>query len=150
MGTTQLKKMKIFKFLSLAVSVAVAQYNPNPVDPGPDPVIPDGISCFHCDAANMTHCMDIGEMKACPENAQSCMVEARKRGGELESICMGCKSPVACNDNKKQNFKGKWAARQCKPWNWASLGASVCRQCCNTDGCELELGNTMPTQPADW
>ena len=34
---------------------------------------------------------------------------------------MGCKSPVACNDNKKQNFKGKWANRQCKPWNWGTL-----------------------------
>ena len=34
---------------------------------------------------------------------------------------MGCKSPVACLDNKKQNFKGKWANRQCKPWNWGTL-----------------------------
>ena len=80
------KKMKMFKFLSIAVSVAVAQYNPvDPVDPV-DPVVPGGISCWHCDAANMTHCMDIGMEKPCPENAQSCMVEARKRGGQLESV----------------------------------------------------------------
>ena len=79
----------MFKFLSIAVSVAVAQNNYNgpvdPVDPV-DPVVPDGISCWHCDAANMTHCMDIGMEKPCPENAQSCMVEARKRGGQLESV----------------------------------------------------------------
>ena len=94
--------MKIFKFLSLAVSVTLAQQYNGPVDPQDpaypadpqdpydpqDPVFPpDGISCWHCDAKNMTHCMDIGEEKPCPENAQSCMVEARKRDGQLETVC---------------------------------------------------------------
>jgi len=46
---------------------------------------------------------------------------------------MGCKSRRACSDNMKQNFKGKWADRQCKPWAWYTKGPSVCRQCCNTD-----------------
>ena len=83
--------MKMFKFLSIAVSVAVAQQYNGPIDPVDpvdpvDPGIPGGVSCWHCDAANMTHCMDIGMQKDCPENAQSCMVEARKRGGQLESV----------------------------------------------------------------
>merc|ERR1711970_716577 len=70
-----------------------------------------GVSCFHCDAKNMTHCRDIGEMKMCPENSLSCMVEVRKRDGDLESICMGCKAPEACADNKAQNFVGPWSQR---------------------------------------
>ena len=83
--------MKMFKFLSIAVSVAVAQQYNGPIDPVDpvdpvDPGIPGGVSCWHCDAANMTHCMEIGMQKNCPENAQSCMVEARKRGGQLESV----------------------------------------------------------------
>ena len=53
---------------------------------------------------------------------------------------MGCKSPVACNDNKSQNFKGKWAERQCKPWGWFKRGPSVCRQCCNnSDSCAKDF-----------
>jgi len=81
----------MFKFLSIAVSVAVAQQYNGPIDPVDpvdpvDPGIPGGVSCWHCDAANMTHCMEIGMQKNCPENAQSCMVEARKRGGQLESV----------------------------------------------------------------
>ena len=86
--------MKIFKFLATIAAVVTAQndnYAPgdpnNPGNPG-NPGAPefDGIGCFHCAAKNMTHCEDIGMFKECPENAQSCMVEIRKRDGELESV----------------------------------------------------------------
>jgi len=94
---------------------------------------PDGISCFHCDAKNYDECAKIGKWKACPENAGVCMVEMRKRGGEIESVCMGCKQKRACLDNKKQNFNGKFW--QCRPK--ATSGPSVCRQCCkNGEQCE--------------
>jgi len=93
----------------------------------------DGISCFHCDAKNYEECAKIGKWKACPENAGVCMVEMRKRGGEIESVCMGCKQKRACLDNKKQNFNGKFW--QCRPK--ATSGPSVCRQCCkNGEQCE--------------
>ncbi|CBY22023.1 unnamed protein product [Oikopleura dioica] len=93
----------------------------------------DGISCFHCDAKNYEECAKIGKWKDCPENAGVCMVEMRKRGGKIESVCMGCKQKRACLDNKKQNFKGKFW--QCRPK--ATSGPSVCRQCCkNGEQCE--------------
>jgi len=112
----------------------------------------------------MTECRGIGEMKMCPENSLSCMVEVRKRDGDLESvscliwltcsdlsikICMGCKAPEACADNKAQNFVGPWAQRQCRPGKKIE-GPSVCRQCCNTVGCEQILGDDLPTSPAAW
>lgn len=117
----------------------------------------DGLGCFHCDAPNMTVCEEIGKLKKCPENAQSCMIEIRKRNGEMESVCMGCKSPEACADNKSQNFKGKWADRQCKPWKWYKNGPSVCRQCCATaDGedCAKDFANQNdgegPLKVTEW
>ena len=49
--------------------------------------VPDlDLSCFHCDAKNMTHCLDIGESKPCAKNAQTCMIEVRKRNGILEGV----------------------------------------------------------------
>lgn len=62
---------------------------------------------------------------------------------------MGCKAPVACKDNKAQNFVGPWAQRQCRPGKNVE-GPSVCRQCCNTVGCEQILGDDLPTSPAAW
>ena len=40
----------------------------------------------------MTHCREIGEMKPCPDNALSCMVEIRKRDGDLESVSLSIQS----------------------------------------------------------
>ena len=51
------------------------------------------------------------------------MIEVRKRGGKMESVCMGCKQKRACKDNKAQNFGRFW---QCRPK--ATSGPSVCRQ----------------------
>ena len=59
------------------------------------------------------------------------MIEIRKRGGKMESVCMGCKQKRACLDNKKQNFS--WRGWQCKPK--ATFGPSVCRQCCKDAEC---------------
>ncbi|CAG5113072.1 Oidioi.mRNA.OKI2018_I69.chr2.g7217.t1.cds [Oikopleura dioica] len=124
--------MKLFTTLAVA---ALAQYAPDPATTEETTtIVPNtGLSCWHCDAKNMTECESIGEQKECADNAQVCMVEVRKRNGVLESVCMGCKWPKACVDNKKQNFKGKWKEQQCKPWAWYKKGASVCRQCCNAD-----------------
>merc|ERR1711971_1393540 len=85
---------------------------------------PNGISCFHCDAANFTQCYEIGMQKPCAENQGSCMIEIRKRDGVMESVCMGCKQIAACKANRAQNF---WKSRQCRPG--AQEGPSVCRQC---------------------
>ena len=50
-------------------------------------VVPEtGLSCWHCDAANMTECESFGKQKNCLDNAQSCMIEVRKRNGNLESV----------------------------------------------------------------
>ena len=32
------------------------------------------LSCFHCDARNLTECLEIGESKPCLDSQQSCMV----------------------------------------------------------------------------
>lgn len=44
------------------------------------------LNCFHCDAKNITHCDEIGMMKPCLDNEQTCMIELRKRGGLVESV----------------------------------------------------------------
>ena len=45
------------------------------------------VSCFHCDAANMTHCEQIGEEKPCLADVpMACMVEVRKRKGKIEGV----------------------------------------------------------------
>jgi len=79
--------MKLLKFTLAAFLTVKAQYNPttNPTTV-PTTVPFNGLSCFHCDAANMTHCEEIGEVKPCQDNAQSCMIELRKREGEVESV----------------------------------------------------------------
>ena len=55
----------------------------------PDTEIPiiAAVSCFHCDAANMTHCEQIGEEKPCLADVpMACMVEVRKRKGKIEGV----------------------------------------------------------------
>ena len=74
--------MKLFKFLATVIVAVLGQAGYNPDDQTPPP----GLSCFHCDAANMTHCEAIGEMKPCMDNAQSCMIEVRKRNGYMEQV----------------------------------------------------------------
>ena len=58
----------------------------------------------------MTHCRDIGEMKQCPDNALSCMVEVRKRDGDLESV-----SSQVPLEHLTDFFRFAWAARRLKP-----------------------------------
>lgn len=80
--------MKLSKF-SLAIFVTInGQYNPTIDVPTTEATTMPmtGLSCFHCDAMNMTHCEDIGATKPCPENAQSCMIEIRKREGQIEQV----------------------------------------------------------------
>ena len=106
----------------------------------------------------MEECEKIGVYRTCPHNAQSCMIETRKRNGIMEQVnqgniyelsacesqylfgsnvsfikvCMGCKEYAACNANRKQNFiRGRFG--QCRPEQ--PNGPSVCRQCCTTDQC---------------
>ena len=44
------------------------------------------IQCWHCDAPNMADCQKVGMYKTCPHNAQSCMIETRKRNGIMEQV----------------------------------------------------------------
>ena len=77
--------MKIF--VSLLVFVR-GQYAPTDF---PDTTTGDSsaISCWHCDAVNMTECDNIGAMKPCLGENQVCMIEVRKREGELEQVRTG-------------------------------------------------------------
>jgi hypothetical protein len=53
----------------------------------PTTAVPETVlSCWHCDAANITECESVGKQKDCLDNAQSCMIEVRKRDGNLESV----------------------------------------------------------------
>ena len=76
--------MKIF--VSLLVFVR-GQYAPTNF---PDTTTGDSsgsdIACWHCDAVNMTECDNIGAMKPCLGENQVCMIEVRKREGELEQV----------------------------------------------------------------
>mgnify|MGYP000316539540 CR=1 FL=1 len=103
----------------------------------PDETIPPQsdslLSCFHCDAENFEKCQKIGKMKQCGGEGDVCMIELRKRDGNVSQVCMGCKSQDACQNNKIQNFEGDWHDWQCRPWAWFKSGPSVCRQCCNSD-----------------
>ena len=42
--------------------------------------------CWHCDAPSMEECEKIGVYRTCPHNAQSCMIETRKRNGIMEQV----------------------------------------------------------------
>ena len=44
------------------------------------------LSCFHCNAKNFTHCEEIGEVKQCLDNEETCMIELRKRDGIVEGV----------------------------------------------------------------
>ncbi|CAG5083980.1 Oidioi.mRNA.OKI2018_I69.PAR.g10515.t1.cds [Oikopleura dioica] len=93
----------------------------------------DRLTCFHCDAKNMDECMATGYYKECDYNEQSCMIEARHRGGRTEQVRMLCKQPLACQNNKAQNFGRN---RQCRPESKRNNPQpSVCRQCCYESGC---------------
>ena len=47
----------------------------------------------------MATCRLIGERKTCPDNAQSCMIEIRKRDGKNEQVS------ESCSANKAHNFQ---------------------------------------------
>ncbi|CAG5113777.1 Oidioi.mRNA.OKI2018_I69.chr2.g7867.t1.cds [Oikopleura dioica] len=129
--------MKIF---SLVVVIIQGQYAPTASVPDTTTGEFREVSCWHCDAVNMTQCDMIGEMKPCLGENDVCMIEVRKREGELEQICMGCKSRRACLDNKKQNARGRWRNHQCRPEPWWKKAPSVCRQCCNdSDNCARDF-----------
>merc|ERR1712037_943195 len=89
MGIHTPKRQNMKLLITLAVSALAQTYAP-PTTEETTTIVPNtGLSCFHCDAANMTECQEIGEQKACADNAQVCMIEVRKRNGVLESVCMG-------------------------------------------------------------
>ena len=74
------------KLLGLFFASVFSQGQYTPPDPTPPPVV-DPINCFHCDAANMTHCTEIGEEKPCQTDVpMACMIEVRKRDGAIESV----------------------------------------------------------------
>ena len=80
--------MKIFSFL--VVSFVQGQYAPTNFPDTTTAEAPE-ISCWHCDAVNMTECDSIGAMKPCLGENQVCMIEVRKREGELEQVSQtGC------------------------------------------------------------
>ena len=59
----------------------------------------------------------------------------------IVTINMGCKAPVACYNNKKQNFLVR-SSQQCFP---GMAITSVCRQCCHENGCNENLDPTTET-----
>ena len=75
--------MKIF---SLVVVFVQGQYAPTASVPQTTTGEFQEVSCWHCDAANMTECDMIGEMKPCLGENDVCMIEVRKREGELEQV----------------------------------------------------------------
>merc|ERR1712025_579669 len=147
MGKLLKSNRESMKLLGLFFASVFSQGQYTPPDPTPPPVV-DPINCFHCDAANMTHCTEIGEEEPCPTDVpMACMIEVRKRDGAIESVCMGCKSVESCMDNKAQNFVDAYRTWQCHPFRGWTATPSVCRQCCsNADGsdCAYDFVNNGP------
>lgn len=77
--------------------------------------------------------------------APLCMIEVRKRDGEIEGVCMGCKAVDACLNQKAENFPVGRYPWQCLPTR--TSGPSVCRQCCNTAECTTDF---LPTYDDNW
>lgn len=99
--------------------------------PVPNPS--DNLQCWTCDATSVSECHFQGTLETCQDNEESCQYEQRKRKGVVTQIKTGCKATDSCENNKKQNFIGKWNFTQCRPES--TQAHSVCRQCCDTDNC---------------
>jgi len=118
------------------------EYYPQPTILPPN----NTVTCFHCDAPTFEECYRIGKSMECMVNEGRppvCMIELRKRDGNIFGVCMGCKAHDACLEAKKNNFNRK--PYQCKPR--ARYGPSVCRQCCNSDHC---TNNFNPYDRRGW
>merc|ERR1712130_139408 len=102
-------------------------------------MVGNGRKCFHCNSKSFTECQETGQYKQCLGDTDVCMVELRKRNGNIRKVQLGYKQELACENDKVNNFNGKWAEWQCRPWKWMRHGPSVCRQCCKKDGCGAML-----------
>jgi len=108
-----------------------------------------GLKCWKCDESSSNwECNAKGHLQECDVNEGSCENEVRVDKqydtvvfrrvvvGKLIRIKKGCKQTVACRNNQGQNDRtvygtAKWDLGQC---DFSPLN-TVCRCCCESDGC---------------
>lgn len=107
----------------------------------------DGASCMTCNGAGSNTAATISMCDAntsyveC-EDGDVCMIEQRRRNGELVEMKTGCKARHACLNLQRLNFYPNGEAAHIRPWmtqcrpedplTGRRFGASVCRQCFTT------------------
>jgi len=109
-----------------------------------------GDSCWKCDQMSYADCAAKGDIEKCQKGDKDCcFVEIRETAQQLQQLCTGCKSRVACENLRDENFHfdtpnsfGKAISNekvyQCRPdYRQQIVGKhatkqSVCRQCFNT------------------
>ena len=78
-------------------------------------------------------------------------MELRRRNGYVTQIQMGCKSTVACKNERSQNFKGARPGHdQCKVETYSRENPSVCRQCCQDALCTGNNLNSFWVPGSQW
>ncbi|XP_076811264.1 P-selectin-like [Clavelina lepadiformis] len=89
----------------------------------------EGLRCWICvNAPSDIACMLNGTMERCQPNQLACQNEVRRYGNGVR-VTKRCKQAEACENNLDQNTRAPFS--QCNAKN----PASVCRCCCNSDGC---------------
>jgi len=109
-----------------------------------------GDSCWKCDQMSYADCAAKGDIEKCQKGDKDCcFVEIRETAQQLQQLCTGCKSRVACENLRDENFHfdtpnsfGKAISNekvyQCRPdYRQQIVGKhatkqSVCRQCFTT------------------
>jgi len=96
-----------------------------------------GLHCWECENAyDDKHCQEIGVLRKCHDNQQTCETEFRlvpdryNKNGLSFTIDRRCKQDLACYNNLIQNNRPAWWPTQCN-----DRQGSVCRCCCAFDGC---------------
>jgi len=92
------------------------------------------LHCWTCqNAESDKDCQLKGKLEKCSSNEESCFTETRLYDDGRKSITRRCKQDVACFNNEVQNPRPAWHPTQCN-----KRGGSVCRCCCNFDGCNAD------------
>jgi len=65
----------------------------------------EGDHCWKCDEMTFMECASKGEFTFCDQGEDNCcFVEVREKRAHLRQLCTGCKSTVACNNLRMENF----------------------------------------------
>ncbi|XP_078492910.1 uncharacterized protein LOC100186994 [Ciona intestinalis] len=95
-----------------------------------------GLQCWTCDNVfSHQDCLDQGRLVTCDDSQNTCQIELRHGGwGNNPLIKKSCKQLTACGSNHMQDLGSASVTNLDTQCNMKPP-SSVCRCCCNTDGC---------------